>query len=74
MPTTPTPRRHWLADAATALSFFLLAFFLTRSTKGVPILPLFVFLGTAGVGLAFARSAWRGITGDRGAARLPHKK
>ncbi|MBC8143556.1 MAG: hypothetical protein H7Y38_19165 [Armatimonadetes bacterium] len=74
MPNATTlPRRHWLADAATALAFFLLSYFLTRSTKGIAFLPLFVFLGTAGAGLAFARSAWRGVTQDRSAARLPPK-
>lgn len=67
------PRRHWLADAATALAFFLLCFFLTRSTKGLGFVSLFVFVGTAGAGWAFARSAWRGVTGDRNAARLPPK-
>lgn len=75
MPTTPTlPRRHWIADAATAAALFLLSFFLTRSTKGLGFVSLFVFIGTAGAGYAFARSAWRGIVGDRDEARLPAKQ
>lgn len=64
--TTPNPRR-WFTDVVTALAFFILAFYLTRGAKSMlgPIAALFVLAITGGTGYVFARSAWRGIMGDR---------
>ncbi|MBC7806719.1 MAG: hypothetical protein H7145_11260 [Akkermansiaceae bacterium] len=72
--SVPNPRR-WFTDIVCAIAFFVLAFFLTRGAKNMlgPIAALFVLAITAGSGYAFARSAWRGIMGDRveNGKRLP---
>ncbi len=60
-----TSSRRWFTDAVTALAFFILAFYLTRATKGMPIVALFVLAVTGGTGYVFARSAWRSLMGDR---------
>jgi len=59
--------RRWYQDAASALAFFLLAFFLTRGAKATlgPFAALFVLAITAGIGYVFARAAWRGLTDDK---------
>lgn len=73
---TSSPRR-WFTDIVCALAFFVLAYFLTRGAKNMlgPVAALFVLAITAGSGYAFARSAWRGIMGDRieNTKRLPKR-
>ncbi len=73
---TTSPRR-WFTDIICAVAFFVLAFYLTRGAKSLfgPIGALFVLAITAGSGYAFARSAWRGIMGDRveNGKRLPKR-
>ena len=64
------PPRPFLVDAGCAVAFFLLAFFLTKATRGLFVLSAFVFVTTAGAGYAFAKSAWRTISGQREKGRI----
>ncbi len=66
---------RWLTDTLSAAAFCCLAFYLTRAAKGLGGIPMvFVFLVTGGAGFAFARSAWRGVTGARDdAKKLPNR-
>jgi hypothetical protein len=65
-----TPRHHeraWYLDAVSAFAFFALCLLLSKGASRLfgPFGGLFFFLITGGAGWYFAKSAWRGLLGDR---------
>ncbi len=60
-----TPPRHWALDFASSAAFAVLAFYLARSLKMVPLAALFVFVFCGGLAWLFGRNALRGLFSSR---------
>lgn len=70
MPSAPSPRRTeraWYLDAVTSLACFVLCLLVSKGMSRALGLfgGLFFFAITGGAGWYFAKSAWRGLLGDR---------
>ena len=68
---THRQRRAWYTDAVTAFACFTLCLVLGKGVARLfgPIGGLFFLLVVGGAGWYLARSAWRGLLGDRGRGR-----